>query len=273
MNASLSLSSVLRRTFGIYAEQAPVLLTASIMVDALIALDQVQLRNSPALAIGALLVNLVVIGLFVCVIVLVVADVWDGDPRRGARELLRGAWSSLGPLVLVGVLAAIAFTFLASIGSTIFFVVIATVVLSAGASALGLIIGLFLVPVLLLVPELFLLTIWSVLAAVAVLERPSGLHAFGRSRELVRGNGWRGLPLILVLAFPLALVASGVERAGHVAGFGPATVVGLLVATLIAPIPMLAGAVLYFELRRAEPTPASADPTSPIALPPSTLLS
>jgi len=35
---------------------------------------------------------------------------------------------------------------------------------------------------------------------------------------------------------------------------------------------MLAGAVLYFELRRAEPTSASADPTPSIALPPSTAL-
>ncbi len=272
MNASLSLSTVLRRTFSIYAEQAPVLLTASIMVDAVLALDQVQFRSSPALAIGALLVNLVVIGLFVCVIVLLVADVWDGGPRRGARELLRGAWSSLGPLLLVGVLAAIAFTFLASIGWMIFFVVIFGVALSAGVGALGLIIGLFLVPVLVLVPELFLLTIWSVLAAVAVLERPSGLNAFGRSRELVRGNGWRVLALILVLAFPLALAASALERAAHVAGFGPATAVSLLVATLIAPIPILAATALYFELRHAQPTPAPADPIPPIAFPPSTSL-
>jgi hypothetical protein len=272
MNASLSLSTVLRRTFGIYGEQALVLLTASIMVDALLALDQVQFKSSAVLAIGALLANLVVFGLFVCAVVLVVADVWDGGPRRGVRELLRGAWSSLGPLLLVGVLAVIAFTFLASIASTIFFVLIATVVLSAGAGALGVIIGLFLVPVLLLVPELFLMTIWSVLAAVAVLERPGGLHAFGRSRELVRGNGWRVLALILVLAFPLALAASALERAAHVAGFGPATAVSLLVATLIAPIPILAATVLYFELLRAEATPASADPTLPIPLPPSTSL-
>jgi len=124
MNASSSLSTVFRRTFGIYVEQAPVLLTASITVDALIALDQVQLKRSPVLAIGVLLVNLVVFGLFVCLVVLVVADVWDGDPRRSTRELLRGAWSSLGPLLLVGVLAVIALTFLASIGSTIFFVVV-----------------------------------------------------------------------------------------------------------------------------------------------------
>ncbi len=270
MNVSLRLSTVLRRLFGIYAEQALVLLTAAIMVDVVVALDQVSFRNSPALAIAALLVNLVVIGLFVCVVVLVAADVYDGGPRRSARKLLRGAWSSLGQLLLVGIVAGITITFLVSVASTIVFVIIAGIALGAGVGALGLIIGLFLVPVVLVVPELFLITVWSVLAAVAVLERPGGLRALGRSRELVRGNGWRVLALILLLAFPLALAASEIERATRSAGSGLAIAVRLLVATLIAPIPVLAATSLYFELRRAEPTPRPVELTPPIALPPST---
>jgi hypothetical protein len=139
----------------------------------------VQLKNSSGLAVAALLLNLVMIGLFVCVVVLVVADAWNGGGRRNARELVRDAGSALGPLLLVGVVAGITITFLISIASIIVFGIIASVVLSTGAGALGLIISLLLVPVLLIVPELFLLTIWSVLAAVAVLERPSGLRALG----------------------------------------------------------------------------------------------
>ena len=102
MGAPLSLRAVLRRTFGIYAAHASVLLTAAVVVDAVVALDQVQLRHSPVRATAALLVNLVMGGLFVCVVVLLVDDVWDGGPRRSVRELLQGAWSALGSLLLVG---------------------------------------------------------------------------------------------------------------------------------------------------------------------------
>jgi hypothetical protein len=43
--------------------------------------------------------------------------------------------------------------------------------------------------------------------------------------------------------------------------------------TLIAPIPALIATVLYFELRRGEPTPAQIDPTAPLAAPPGTTIS
>jgi hypothetical protein len=272
MNASLSLSKVLRRTFGIYAEQAPILLTAAIMVAGVVALDQVQFKNSPALAVGALLINLVVLGLFVCVVVLVVADVWDGGSRRGARELLRDGWSALGPLLLVGIVAGIAITVLTSFVSVIAIIFIAGAALSAGVGLVGLILAIVLVPVLLIVPELFLLTVWSVTAAVAVLERPGGLRALGRSRDLVRGNGWRVLALILVLALPLAFAADEIERAAAAVGSGPAIAVRLLVATLVAPIPVLAATALYFELRRAEPIGAPVDSMPSGVLPSSTAL-
>ena len=192
------------------------------------------------------------IGLFVCMVVLVVADVYDGGSRRNARELLRGASSALGPLLLVGVVAGLAITVLASIVSTILFVLIAGVALSAGVGLAGLILGLLLLPVL-VVPELFLLTIWSVLAAVTVLERPGRLRALGRSRQLVSGNAWRVLALILMLAIPLALAAAEIERAARTAGNTPATAaIQVLIATLIAPIPALATTTLYFELHHAD---------------------
>lgn len=273
MKASLSLSTVLRRMSGIYAREAPTLLSASLMVGGVVALDRVQFKNSPGLAVAALLINLVVIGPFVCVVVLVVADVWDGGPRRSARELLRDAWSALGQLLLVGIVAVITITLLTSVASTILFVIIAGVALSAGVGVLGLILGLLLVPVLIIVPELFLLTAWSVLAAVAVLERPGGLRALGRSRELVRGNRWRVLTLIFVIAFPLALATGEIQRAASTAGSGPVMAVRLLVAILVAPIPALAATVLYFELRHGETTRAQVAPRPSGPLPSNTALS
>jgi|ERR1700677_1681398 hypothetical protein len=103
-----------------------------------------------------------------------------------------------------------------------------------------------------------LLAVALVLDGVVVLDRvrPGRLRALGRSRQLVSGNAWRVLALILMLAIPLALAAAEVERAARTAGSTPATaVIQLLVATLIAPIPALATIALYLELHRTELTP------------------
>ena len=81
-------------------------------------------------------------------------------------------------------------------------------------AGLGILVGL----VLIVVPGLILLTLWSVAAPVVVLERPGGLRALGRSRELVRGNGWNVFGVILVTVI-LVVVLSGVIEA--IAGGGP----------------------------------------------------
>lgn len=72
-------------------------------------------------------------------------------------------------------------------------------------AGLGIVAGL----VLLIVPGLYLLTMWAVLIPVIVLESVPVGTAFSRSRELVRGNGWQvfGVLLILVLA---ALVGTAI---------------------------------------------------------------
>jgi hypothetical protein len=270
MDASLRLSTVLRRTFGIYAEHAPVLLTAAIMVD-VVALDRVQFRISPALANRCI----------------------ARQPRRDRAVRVRGRAAGRQRMGTAGPAAAPVSCCGAPGRRSARFCWSGLSRAPRSPSWLHRVDHLLrhhrqrrverwrqrigsdprpLVPVLLLVPEPFLLTVWSVLAAVAVLERPGGLRALGRSRELVRGNGWRVLALILMLAFPLALATSEIEGATRTVGSGPATAVRLLIATLIAPIPVLAATVRYFELRRAEPTPAPADPIPPIALPASTSL-
>jgi hypothetical protein len=268
MSGPLSLRTVLRRTFGIYAEQHALVPLAAAIMAAAVALNRLQVKHSLVLAIATLLVTVVAFGLFVGVVVLLVADAMDCRPRRSARELLKGALSALGPLLLVVVVSGITITLLTTIESIVIFGIFASFALSAGANVFVFILGLPIVSILILVPELFLLTTWSVCAAVAVLERPGGLRALGRSRELVRGNGWRVLALILVLAVPLAAAVGAIDRATGSASDTSGLVARLLVAALIAPIPVLAAAVLYFELRRAKPSPAPAVPTPPHALPP-----
>jgi hypothetical protein len=146
----------------------------------------------------------------------------------------------LGPLIVAGILAGI-----------------------------GIGIGLL----LLIVPGLFLLTIWAVLAPVIVIERKDAMSSFGRSRELVRGNGWQVFGVIVVL-FILQFVVTAVIQA--LANSISDTVVGfsladLIVRLLVAPLSALAAAVLFFELKalRGEPVlaagPEVAAPAAPAA--------
>ena len=47
--------------------------------------------------------------------------------------------------------------------------------------------------VLLIIPGLFLITIWSVIVPVIVIERTGVFDSFGRSRELVKGQRLAGV--------------------------------------------------------------------------------
>jgi hypothetical protein len=105
-------------------------------------------------------------------------------------------------------------------------------------------IGFFLI----IVPGLVLLTIWSVAAPVVVLEHPGGLGALGRSRDLVRGNGWQVLGVVLILVILVAIVAAVIEVLGASAGAVVGILAWVVVGVLTAPLSALAAAVLYFQL-------------------------
>ena len=112
---------------------------------------------------------------------------------------------------------------------------------------------------LLIVPGLFLLTIWAVIAPVIVLERAGVFDSFGRSRQLVKGHGWQVFGVIIVLLlifFVIRLIISAIIAgiADTYVGFALADMV---VNVLTVPISALAASVLYFELKRlhGEPIP------------------
>ena len=76
----------------------------------------------------------------------------------------------------------------------------------AGASILaGLAIAVGLL--LLIVPGLWLITIWAVIIPAIVIERAGAIDSFGRSRRLVKGHGWHVFGT-LVLVFIIQLVVS-----------------------------------------------------------------
>jgi hypothetical protein len=226
--ARLDMGDVFRRVWDIYIDQASVLMPAAAVVFVFTGIvTAVLVASTAGLAVIALLISLVATTLFTGMIVELVADIQDGRRDATPGQLLRAVTPVFWQLVLVGVVAG-----------------------------LGVVVGL----ILLVVPGLILLTLWSVAAPVVVLERPPGLGALSRSRELVRGNGWQVFGVIFVLGVLLAVVAGGIEFAAESAGTGVGIVVRVIVGVLTAPISALAAAVLYFQLRGAHAPVSGATP-------------
>lgn len=104
--------------------------------------------------------------------------------------------------------------------------------------------------VLLIAPGLYLATIWAVIAPAIVIERRGIFDAFGRSRHLVKGNGWPVLGTIVV-AYLIAIVATLAFTAiGGAIANGPLVriVFSTLASTPAAPVGALVAAILYFRL-------------------------
>ncbi len=198
----------------IYKEQAQTLIAAALIVY-LVNLVAGLLFASGALVILALLVSTVVGVFYQGMVVELVRDIQDGRRDSSIGEL----FASVQPVAL-----------------TLFLVAL------LGGLAIG--IGF----VLLIVPGLFLLTIWALIAPVVVVENTGVLDAFGRSRALVSGHGWTVfgvIALVFVLTIVVAIVA-GIFSAllGDVGG----AIVRYLLSALLAPVGGLAAAVLYFRL-------------------------
>jgi hypothetical protein len=94
-----------------------------------------------------------------------------------------------------------------------------------------------------------------------VIEKSGVIAAFGRSRELVRGNGWPVFGAILVAA--LIAVIGSLVFAAIAAGIadGPLLriVFSALASTVTAPIGALVAAVIYYRLLAIHGTPAAPD--------------
>jgi hypothetical protein len=138
-------------------------------------------------------------------------------------------------------------------------------IIPAGIIAgIAILIGLILV----IVPGLFLLTIWSLIIPVIVLEGRSAGESFGRSRELVRGNGWSVFGVIAI-TFGVLIVASiilgiatfwlpdGVDR----------FVQDVISNTVVVPFIAVAWTMMYFALARPAEAPATAPPPAATPLP------
>jgi len=211
--------AIVGRAFQIYRDQAATLLPAALLVYAVQLLAALLVPNFFVLAA---IVGIVVGVFYQGMVVNLVADVQDGRRDHSLGELFK----SVGPVVLP---------------------LIGLAIVAGIAIAIGF--------VLIIIPGLILLTWWAVAAPALVIERAGVFGALGRSRELVRGNGWNvfgTILLVLLINIAVNIVAAIIGAALGDAGRG---VVDWIAATLTAPIVALTSSVLYFALVGG-PTPA-----------------
>lgn len=117
---------------------------------------------------------------------------------------------------------------------------------------------------LLIVPGLILLTWWSLISAVIVLEGAGAGESFGRSRELVRGYGWTCFGVIvatLVLALIVDIILNAILAAVLPDWLG-SYVSSVVVNSITAPFVALAFTIMYFRLRETKSAPGELTPSA-----------
>jgi hypothetical protein len=188
-------------------------------------------------AIFALLLELVATYLLQAALVKAVQDVRDGRADMNISETVSAAVPYIWPVFLASLLAGI-----------------------------GIAIGLFLV----IVPGLFLITIWAVIVPVIVIERSGALAAFGRSQQLVKGHGWHvfgTLVLTFIILIVVDLVLSAIFLAlPHVLSDGLASIIS---GTIVSPFIALVVTLIYYRLVGSPPMSGTgATPWSATGQPP-----
>lgn len=169
--------------------------------------------------VGAVLAEIVLLFaafLLQATLVKAVQDVRDGRADLSIGETVSAAMPYIWPVAAASILAGIAIT-----------------------------IGLFLV----IVPGLWLITIWAVIIPAIVIERSGALNSFERSRQLVRGHGWHVFGT-LVLAFIILIVVNIVLGLIFLAlpvvwRNGLSTVIS---GTLVSPYVALVVTLIYYRL-------------------------
>lgn len=212
---------IIREAIDLYRKHFVHLFIVAFVIYAVIALLQ-ALAASIDNALALFFVSLLsIVGAFLVQAALVeaVSDIRDGRADLSLGETLSRGSSRMVPVALASVVAGVAI-------------------------AIGL--------VLLIIPGLVLLTWWSVLVPVIVLERVGAFDSFSRSRNLVRGYEWKvfGLIvlevlLILVVSFVLALILAVLPNSLQT------FLSNILSGSLTGPFSALITTILYFRLKGA----------------------
>jgi hypothetical protein len=106
---------------------------------------------------------------------------------------------------------------------------------------------------LLIVPGFIALTYAAVVGPATVAERPGVFRVFRRSFQLVRGNAWRVLLVMLSVEVLAAIVGGIVALLAPVFGEHAGEPISLAIGeTITLPVEVLAVAVMYWRLREIE---------------------
>jgi hypothetical protein len=218
MERRLSVGDTLREAFSIYRDQAWVLLPVAFALFLVVAVVNTLAPEDFAFFVIPLIFSILVGTLYQGMVVRLVQDVQDGSRDSSVGDLMRSVLPVLGPLVGAGILAGI---------------------------------GIGFGTVLLVVPGLYLMTIWAVIAPVIVVEDRDVLESFGRSRQLVRDYGWQVFAVVVLIvgliSFLIGLLL--VLLVGELADSAVLEIVAsTLASTITAPIEALVASVLYFRL-------------------------
>jgi hypothetical protein len=209
----ISPGSIVSRIWEIYRDQFSVLVSTAVALYGLQFVVYLLLPNAAGFALAVLFWALAI--LYQGMVVKLVQDIQAGRRDHSVTDLVRSVEPVFWPLVGVSLLFGI-----------------------------GLGIGF----VLLIIPGLILMVIWSVVAPVTVLERPGVFAAFGRSRELVRGNGWNVFGVILIVFLAVAVISLAAGLAASGLGTVGRAFVQWAVNAALAPATALSASVLYFAL-------------------------
>jgi hypothetical protein len=239
MNAKLDTARVFERIFKVYSEQFTLLIPAALLLFIPVAaVTGLVLAGGGGLALLiSFALSVIATYWFQGMVVEAVRDILDGRRDQTVGGLFSSASPFILPLFGAGILAGI-----------------------------GIAVGL----ILLIVPGLFLLTIWAVIVPVIVIERSGVMDSFGRSRELVRGNGWQVFGVIVVL-FLLQLLVGGLLNGivgGAIDSWVGYAIADLVVRVLLVPLSAIAATVMYVELRRQKGDPLPEEAAAPDAAAP-----
>lgn len=218
---------VIGQSFETYREHAGPLLGGAVIVIGVAAIINALLGSTGSLILVLIgsVIAFVAQFLYTGYVVKLVQDVRDGRRDSSVGELFSAAAPYIPTLILNGILAGIAI-------------------------AIGF--------VLLIVPGLILITIWAVISPSIVVENRGVMEAFGRSRELVRGDGWSVFGVIVIaflIVVGISIVAGIIGAAiGDDAG---RVIVQAITSVLTAPIYALVASILFFDLGGGAAAPAA----------------